>query len=143
VRTHDRLPAASLAISLVVLALMPGSLLAGEDDSSNQGCPAGQRQYEGVCITDPVPIKKQTPKYPKKALAYRVEARVTIDAVITREGKVSEPEVKTCTSPGWKFEDAALKAVKHWRYVPAKVGGESKSIYATIVVDFKVKRDKQ
>lgn len=129
----------SLAALGASLPLPAEGVRAATDEDSARECPTGQRAYENDCITDPVPIEKRSPKYPRRARRYRVEARVRLEAVITREGKVIDPEVKECTSPGWGFESAALKAVKRWRYRPAKVNGEVKSIYFTIVVDFKMR----
>jgi len=102
-------------------------------------CPAGDRAYDGNCVTDPTLVLKTTPKYPKKAKRNGVEARITLKAVIQKTGSVVDLVVEKCTAPGYGFEAAAVDAVRRWRYVPARVNGEISDVSFTVVVEFKLR----
>ncbi len=41
-----------------------------------------------------------------------------------------------CNKPGLGFEEAAIDAVRQWRYKPALKDGQPLDVYFTIVVDF-------
>jgi vitamin B12 transporter len=69
--------------------------------------------------------------YPPEALARRLEARVVLALVIDAQGAVTEANV---TEPaGYGFDEAALDAVRRFRFVPAKRAGQpmaSRILYA-------------
>lgn len=68
-------------------------------------------------------IKKKKPKYPKNAMSKRQEGWVIINFIIDKEGNVISPEV--AESSGFTaFENAALRAVKSWKYEPATQNGK-------------------
>jgi len=83
-------------------------------------------------------VKNVSPKYPSAAMSNRIEARVTVKAVIGTNGKVSDAVVESCTSPGYGFESAAVEAVRKRRYKPAKVDGKVEAISFHVVIDFKL-----
>lgn len=99
-------------------------------------CPPGQRRHQENCVQDPIRIKMVQPKYPPKAKEDKVEGQVTIKAVIEKDGSVTKPEVQECTILGYGFEEAAIAAVREWRYTPARVNGKIRSVYFMIVVTF-------
>ena len=45
-------------------------------------------------------------------------------------------EILRSNRPNMGFEDAALAAVKQWRYEPATQNGRPVDVYFTVVVDF-------
>jgi TonB family protein len=59
-----------------------------------------------------------------------------LQAIINKDGTVSDPNVISCTRKGVGFEDAAMSAVTEWRYEPAKQGERVVDVYFTIVVNF-------
>ncbi len=91
-------------------------------------------------VTNPVLIAESyvRPDYPEVARLARQEADVVLRAIITREGTVDSAEVLRCTRPAFGFEDAALVAVRRWRYLPATQDGEPVSVYFTILVEFEL-----
>jgi TonB family protein len=82
--------------------------------------------------TPPVPLHKVDAIYPADELAARREAKLTLSVSIGADGTVSEASV--VESAGKAFDEAAIVAVKQWRFVPAKRGDEA--IPSTIQVPF-------
>jgi protein TonB len=90
----------------------------------------------GVTLPQRIEESYVRPAYPELARLARVEANVVLQAVIRRDGTVDETEVLRCTRLGFGFEEAAVDAVRQWRYRPATQGGVPVDVYFTILVDF-------
>jgi TonB family protein len=77
-------------------------------------------------VTPPEIILKtqKAPEYPKAALAARFSGTVTVEATVLKDGSVGSVEVVECTKPNLGFEQAAMDAVKQWRFEPATRVGE-------------------
>jgi periplasmic protein TonB len=74
-------------------------------------------------------IKRVEPRYPPIAQTARIEGRVVVDAVIRRDGTVSE--VKVLSSTNAMFEQACIDAVRQWRFTPG-----SQDVILTVTVNF-------
>jgi len=78
-------------------------------------------------------IHKVAPEYPKKARKKRVEGVVRLHAIIGKDGRVYDLEV---VSGDPLLTDAALKAVRQWRYEPTLLNGDPVQVDTTIDVFF-------
>ena len=78
---------------------------------------------------------KVPPVYPSQAIAARIEGAVTLQATITPEGKVEKVKV---VKGHPILAQAAMAAVRQWRYTPYQLNGQPTSVQADIVVNFKV-----
>jgi TonB family protein len=89
-------------------------------------------------VTNPVRIEESyvEPEYPELARQARLEGHVILQAVILRDGSVSEIQVLRVDRPNLGFEDAAIEAVGQWRYTPATQNGRPVDVYLTINVTF-------
>lgn len=85
-------------------------------------------------IERPVLLSKVEPAYPTTARMARMTGRVTIDAVIGLDGGVESAEVSSSTST--LFNEAALDAVRHWKYRPALMNGRPVRVYFKVAVEF-------
>lgn len=74
-------------------------------------------------------IKKVEPIYPPIARTARMEGTVVVDAVIRKDGTVSE--VKVLSSSSKMFEQAVIDAVRQWRYTPG-----NQDVILTVTVNF-------
>ncbi len=94
----------------------------------------------GGNVTNPELIaeSKVQPEYPEVARVTRTQGTVILRAVIQSDGTVGEIEVLRCDHPRLGFEDAAVGAVKQWRYRPATQLGGPVAVYFTIVVEFRL-----
>jgi TonB family protein len=57
--------------------------------------------------------------------------------VVAEDGSVESVEVLASTNP--LFTDAAVDAVRKWRYRPASMGGRPVRVFFSVVVDFVVR----
>jgi periplasmic protein TonB len=79
-------------------------------------------------------IYKVDPVYPNLARISRISGTVILEASIDEEGNVAELKVLS----GHPFlTEAAITAVKQWKYTPTILNGEPVSVLATITVHFR------
>jgi TonB family protein len=78
-------------------------------------------------------IKRIQPEYPEDARRTRISGTVRLHAVIGKDGGIKELEV---VSGHPMLKDAAVNAVKQWRYQPTLINGEPVDMDKTIDVIF-------
>ena len=78
-------------------------------------------------------IEKSTPNYPPIAKAARVSGTVVLRATISKTGSIKELQVMS--GPGM-LKQAALDAVKAWKYKPYTVDNEPVEVETTVAVVF-------
>ena len=74
-------------------------------------------------------IKKVEPRYPEIARTARMEGDVVVDAVIRKDGTVSNVTVLRSTSG--MFDQACIDAVRQWRFTPGP-----QDVVLTVTVHF-------
>lgn len=118
----------------------------GVPDSVNLGAPvalaepppppAPKRPFRvGGAIREPVKVRNVLPIYPPIAQSARVSGRVIIEAVIGTDGAVRDARVLSGTP---LLNQAALDAVRQWRYSPTMLNGEAVQVVMTVTVDFRL-----
>jgi TonB family protein len=75
------------------------------------------------------------PAYPEIARRARIEGRVRLQVLISREGKVEEVKVLSGHS---LLAQAAADAVRGWRYEPLRVNEKEVPVMTTVDVEFKL-----
>lgn len=90
----------------------------------------------GGVVKAPVKLHDVIPVYPPMALAAHVEGVVIIEAVISPTGNVAQARVIR-SKP--LLDEAALAAVKQWRYTPTLLGGVPTPVILTVTVTFSLK----
>ncbi len=113
------------------------------NQSSNTDPLAGLAAGQGKEPTAPLPIggdvkqarliKSVPPIYPSTARAEHIFGAVKIDALIDVNGNVST--LKILSGPGL-LHQAALEAVKQWKYEPAQLDGKPTPVHLTVTVQF-------
>ncbi len=69
-------------------------------------------------------LSNPAPTYPSLSRRLREEGTVVLEILILADGSVGEIKLKT--SSGFKrLDDAAISAIKRWRYQPATQGGKA------------------
>jgi protein TonB len=81
----------------------------------------------GNAISQPKPI------YPPIARAAHVSGAVVLHAIISKEGTIKNLEV---VSGPEMLKNAALEAVRNWRYKPYILNGDPTEVETTITVNF-------
>jgi protein TonB len=78
-------------------------------------------------------IHSPKPQYPPLARAARVTGVVLLNATISKEGTIKDLRV---ISGHALLNDAAIEAVKQWRYKPQTLNGQAIEVITTITVNF-------
>jgi periplasmic protein TonB len=78
-------------------------------------------------------ISRIQPVYPPLAIQARIQGNVVLHAIIAKEGGVSELQV---LSGHPLLVNAALAAVRQWRYSPTLLNGQAVEVETTITVSF-------
>jgi TonB family protein len=79
-------------------------------------------------------IKSVPPFYPEIAKTQHIAGNVQIDALIDTYGNVTT--MKVLSGPTL-LHQAALQAVKQWKYEPAQLDGKPTSMHLTVIVQFR------
>lgn len=88
------------------------------------------------CITAPHATYSPDPKYPKKESKARHRGVVILDLVVDSDGLPRDIKVSRPLSP--KFDEAALDAVKMWKFSPATKDGKPIATQIKVEVNFRL-----
>jgi periplasmic protein TonB len=80
-------------------------------------------------------ISSVPPVYPMLAKNQRVSGNVTIDALIDANGRVTTTKV---VSGPTLLQQAAMDALKQWKYQPASLDGKPVSVHLTVTIQFRL-----
>jgi protein TonB len=97
------------------------------------GAPADEPVRVGGEIQPPKKVKDVRPEYPSTARTARVEGTVILEAVIDVRGVVADVRVLKSIP---LLDEAAVEAVKQWRYQATMLNGEAVPIVMTVTVNF-------
>lgn len=75
------------------------------------------------------------PAYPAMARRLREEGRVLLRVLVTADGRAGSIEVAT-SSGSERLDQAALDAVRRWRFVPAKRGDAAVAAHVIVPISF-------
>jgi len=88
------------------------------------------------CADPPKKRKSSRPVHPAEARKAGAEACVGVLVRVSADGRAVVERILKNTNPGWGFEEAARRAVKKWRYKPARLNGEPVEVGYPVFVDF-------
>lgn len=75
-----------------------------------------KRRIKGIGNAPPVPLLCPEPEYPASLAKSRVDGKVTIRTHIGTNGSIRDPVLESASQPA--FGEAALAAVRMWRFLP-------------------------
>jgi protein TonB len=84
-------------------------------------------------VAAPEKTRDIKPVYPKIAQAAKVQGIVIIEAIISKTGEVQNAKVLRGNP---MLDNAALEAVRQWRYTPPLLNGEPVDVIMTVTVNF-------
>jgi protein TonB len=87
-------------------------------------------------VKKPEPIYQPQPRYTETARKARVQGTVVLRAVIDEHGNVTDLKVLRGQPMG--LDQAALDAVRMWRFKPATLHGQPVKVYFTLTVNFQL-----
>jgi protein TonB len=88
-------------------------------------------------IREPKKIVNVAPEYPDIARIARKEGTVILEAVLDVTGRVQSVRVLKSET---LLDDAAIRAVRQWRYTPTELNGVPVQVLMTITVNFTLAR---
>ena len=112
-----------------------GGVVGGLLGSSLPPPPVRVVRIGGKLIT-PKLVKKVPPVYPPLAAQGRIKATVILEARVDVNGRVT---TATVLHGHPLFDEAAVTAVKQWRYVPLLLNGEPTEFILTVTLFFNLK----
>lgn len=81
-------------------------------------------------------IKRVKPVYPKEAFAQGIQGVVELEATINTTGDVVGVKVLPAKAPQPLLENAAVAALRQWKYEPYLIHGKAKAVIFTVTVTF-------
>ena len=106
-------------------------VLLGDSEQSAGGSDEPFRVGGG--IRAPTKVVDVAPVYPPEAREDRVQGVVILEVTLSRTGEVSDVEMVRSTP---LLDEAAVAAVRQWRYEPTLVDGEPVPVLMTVTVNF-------
>ena len=85
----------------------------------------------------PVLIKSVPAVYPEHARSLGIEGTVMINALVSEKGDVIAAEILKGIKNAVGFDQAALRAVRKWKFEPASVNGIKVKVWIPVAIDFK------
>lgn len=117
-------------------AATPAGATGSERAPRGTGSTVRMAGFGGVTTPRLLADGRVEPVYPKPAAEQGIEGSVALQAMILEDGTVGELKILSARPEGWGFGEAALAAVRHWLYEPARYKGLPVDATFTIYVSF-------
>lgn len=89
----------------------------------------------GGAVTPPRVITEVKPAYTDEAVGRRIQGTVTLEVLVTREGRPSEIRVVRSLDPEG-LDEQAIIAASQWRFEPGRLAGTPVDVLVTLMLDF-------
>ncbi len=109
-----------------------------EQNTSGRGSGASERPFEFVPYEDPPePINPVAPDYPTFAIRTGIEGLVYLEVDVYKDGTIGNIKVlKSLMSGPNGLDEAAINAVRRWKFQPGKSGGKPVDTTVIIPIEF-------
>ena len=117
------------------------------EDGADLGAPLGVSGKQPAAPAAQLPVGGEVnqarlissvpPAYPAMAKAQHVSGAVTIDALVDASGRVAK--MKVLSGPTL-LEQAAMEALRQWKYEPATLDGKAVPMHLTVTIQFRLQR---
>jgi protein TonB len=95
-------------------------------------------QPVGGDVRAPVLLERIEPDYPEAARRAHLDGTVILEATIAASGEIQQVRVLKSLNP--LLDEAAVRAVRGWRYRPATLNGRAVPVFLTVTVRFGIAR---
>lgn len=113
---------------VAILIASVGVVAAGAQNENAQPLKPGNG------VTAPTLLKEVKPSYPSDALSAGLSGVVWLEAVVETDGSVGEVRVKEPLYPS--LDEAAVAALKSWRFQPARRDGKPVRVAVDVEITF-------
>jgi len=94
--------------------------------------------FGGVTTPTVLAESRVDPVYPLTAREARMEGTVALEVLVLRDGSVGEVTLLRVSPPGWDLEQAAIEAVRQWRFEPAIAADEPVDAVLPVYLEFRL-----
>ena len=115
---------------------------AGSEDGSRlgtvpgPGAGPGSPGYGGGGIEWPRPVFQVKPQYTNDAMRAKLQGMVTLEVVVRADGTVGDAKVVRSLDPIFGLDQAAIAAVKAWKFKPGMRDGKPIPVLVTVELTF-------
>lgn len=130
-----------LAIVIGVAAVvMTTVFVSGAEPAASAASPSTEASEKKGDLTPPKLVTRVDPDYPESARANRVEGMIVVDALIDDKGNVTGVSVAKGVEgdDGKALAEAAMAAVKQWKFEPAKMDGKPVATKFAVTINFRL-----
>ena len=116
---------------------VPGGLVGAVLDKPPEATPPPERRPArvGINVKEPAKIRHVDPVYPDIAQRANVQGVVILECVISAAGRVEDVKILRGIP---LLNDAAIAAVKQWKYMPTLLEGVPVSVVMPVTVQFRL-----
>ncbi len=114
----------------------PGSGSGAGQDGVPGGIGVGEGLQPGNGVSWPMLVREVKPNYTADAMRARVEGVVELEIVVLADGSVGRIRVVRSLDGRFGLDEEALKAVRMWRFDPAKQQGRAVAVRVPVEVSF-------
>ena len=108
-----------------------------EDPSGPEAVTEPAESAEPISPARIISATQKAPPYPPAALAARFTGSVKVSVKVLPDGTVGDVKVLDCSHRNIGFEEAAMGAVKKWRFQPAMQAGKAVEYTTTYRLNFR------
>jgi periplasmic protein TonB len=142
---EEEAPPAAMGVTGGVVGGVPGGqaggVLGSLINSANHTAPAPAEIPKRIRVSTGVAVgllqTKVEPVYPFIALRARIQGTVQLRAVISKDGTIENLQLIECHP---MLVEAAINAVRQWKYRPYTLSGEPVEVETTVFVNFHIDR---
>jgi TonB family protein len=128
-------PATLLFVLATSLVQQPAPPTIGTSDPSG----ADVERMDSAGVTSPRILREVKPVYTDAAVRARIEGVVGLKCIVERDGSVGPVRVVRSLDAASGLDDAALAAVKQWRFAPGTKNGAPVRVEITVELSFRLR----
>ena len=126
---------------LVVSLLLPLSIVAAQSDESTAAAETSVEPQAAADAKQFIPPQiilgsQKKPIFPPAAWDARYTGAVLLEMTVLKDGTIGMIDIVRCTTPKVGFEEAAVAAVKSWRFEPGMEDGEPIEVQTRLKMNF-------
>ncbi len=91
----------------------------------------------GAGITPPAIRHEVQPDYTEEARRRRIEGEVVLEVIVLADGSVGD--IRIVRSLGYGLDDAAVRAMRDWRFVPARRQDVPVAVFVEVAMEFRLR----
>lgn len=129
---------------IVLIAVVAFASMLGAQATSQPKPPQEDEFLKGTYavgtkdLVAPKVIWEAKPKYTPDAMRAKLQGRVKVQAVVMPDGTVGRARVMESLDKDLGLDDAALAAIKQWRFEPGKLKGEAVPVVVEMFLEFRL-----